>query len=85
MNVACIKVKRMGKHLRQKILTMVESKSDMEGLNETKANAMDGSKPQTLEAFPPTITIERLGENAHSHTLERSREITPSELAPGFN
>jgi hypothetical protein len=36
---------------------------------------------RTLEAFPPTVTIERLDENKHSHTIEQSRKIAPSELA----
>ena len=30
---------------------------------------------------PITITIQRLDEHEHSHTLERSREIAPSTLA----
>lgn len=30
---------------------------------------------------PITITIQRLDENEHRHTLERSREIAPSTLA----
>jgi hypothetical protein len=39
-SVACVKVKKLAKLLRQKLLAMVELKSDMEELYVTEANAM---------------------------------------------
>jgi hypothetical protein len=52
------KSKRLAKLLRQKLLTMVELKSHMEELcDKGQCNARI-KITRTLEAFPPTVTIE---------------------------
>jgi hypothetical protein len=42
---------------------------------------VEASCPSHQISTPLTVTIECLNENIHSHTLERSRELAPAEIA----
>jgi hypothetical protein len=54
---------------------MVELKSDMDD----KVHCDVRIKiTRTLGAFPPTVTIERLDENTHRHTLDRTH-VEPAD------
>jgi hypothetical protein len=81
ISVACVKVKKAGKAAPPKTIDNGGTKK-RHGRTICDKGQCDVRLKiiRNIEAFPPIVTIERLDENTHSHTLGRSRELAPSEL-----
>jgi hypothetical protein len=79
MSVAFVKVKKAGKAAPPKTI-------DNGGIKKRHGRTICDKGhcdvrikiTRILEAFPPTVTIERLDENTHRHTLERTH-VEPAD------